>query len=162
MVSDKQISVGRQKWSRDSRRGGAIFINTAFSSVYACAYILFRVEGLLNCSLNSQTKQQRNLSMKCTDLYTSTSKVSLSARQPTLEVNFHPIYGGGGSSLRAVWLNRGSLADRAGPERCAQRTQRLGGVWGIPPRKFWNLRRSEIDSDAFWDAFPAWQGTHTN
>ena len=32
----------------------------------------------------------------------------------------------------------------------------------MPPRKFLNFRHSEINSGAFWDAFPAWQGTHTN
>ena len=32
----------------------------------------------------------------------------------------------------------------------------------MPPRKFLNFRHSEIDSGAFWDAFPAWQGTRTN
>ena len=34
------------------------------------------------------------------------------------------------------------------------------GVWGHAPPG--NFRRSEIDSDAFWDAFPAWQGTRKN
>ena len=32
----------------------------------------------------------------------------------------------------------------------------------MPPRKFFNFRPLEIDSGAFWDSFPAWQGTHTN
>ena len=32
---------------------------------------------------------------------------------------------------------------------------------GGAPRKFLNFRSSEIDSGAFWDDFPAWQGTHT-
>ena len=41
-------------------------------------------------------------------------------------------------------------------------TQRLGGSGGMPPQEILNFRRSEIDSGEFWDAFPAWQGTHTN
>ena len=32
--------------------------------------------------------------------------------------------------------------------------------WGhCPPGKYWNFRRSEIDSDAFWDTCLSWQGT---
>ena len=30
------------------------------------------------------------------------------------------------------------------------------------PQEILNFRRSEIDSDAFWDAFSAWQGKRTN
>ena len=76
-------------------------------------------------------------------------------------VNKYCIIRCGGSSLKVVRLNRGSFADRAGPKQCPRRTQRLGGSGACPPRKVLNLRRSEINSDAFWDAFPAWQGTHT-
>ena len=36
------------------------------------------------------------------------------------------------------------------------------GVWGHAPRTFLNFRSSEIDFGAFWDDFPAWQGTRTN
>ena len=28
-----------------------------------------------------------------------------------------------------------------------------------PPGNFWNFRRSEIDSGAFWDTCLSWQGT---
>ena len=37
------------------------------------------------------------------------------------------------------------------------------GVWGhAPPRKFFNFRLPEIDSGAFWDAFPVRQSARTN
>ena len=35
--------------------------------------------------------------------------------------------------------------------KCVQSAQFLGGSGGMPPRKFVNFRRSQIDSDAFWD-----------
>ena len=41
-------------------------------------------------------------------------------------------------------------------------TQWLGGFGAYPPKYFLNFRHSEINSGAFWDAFLAWQGTHTN
>ena len=37
------------------------------------------------------------------------------------------------------------------------------GVWGhAPAGNFWNFRRSEIDSGAFWDTCTSWKGTCIN
>ena len=49
----------------------------------------------------------------------------------------------------------------SGPARvCVQCAHLLGGVWGhAAPGNFWNFRRSEIDSGAFWDTCRSWQGT---
>ena len=52
--------------------------------------------------------------------------------------------------------------ERAGPGVVRAKDAAAMGIWGMPPRKFMNFRRSEIDSGAFWDAFPALQGTRTN
>ena len=49
------------------------------------------------------------------------------------------------------------------PEAVRAKATAARGVWGhAPPRKFLNFRSSEIVSDAFWDDFPACQGTRTN
>ena len=48
---------------------------------------------------------------------------------------------------------------------CAQCTHLLGESGSIPPPplsppgNFWNFRRSEINSGAFWDTCLSWQGT---
>ena len=44
----------------------------------------------------------------------------------------------------------------------AKATAVRGGLGACPPRKFLNFRSSKIDSGAFWDDFPACQGTRTN
>ena len=60
-----------------------------------------------------------------------------------------------------VWLRGGSrIADsRPGAVRAKGAAARV--VWGHASRKFFNFRRSEIDSGAFWGDFPQWQGTRT-
>ena len=35
---------------------------------------------------------------------------------------------------------------------------RQGGLGACPPGNFWNFRRSEIDSGAFWDTCTSWKG----
>ena len=43
--------------------------------------------------------------------------------------------------------------------QCAQSMHLLGGLEACPPGNFWNFRRSEINSSAFWDTCLSWQGT---
>ena len=69
-------------------------------------------------------------------------------------------------TAEAVYERSGSASDPglriAGAEQCGRRAQRLRVSGGMPPRKFSKFRRIEIDFGAFWDVFPAWQGTRTN